>query len=263
MNSRSRSKWALILIISAIAIPAAAEDSAGYSDPPPEVCKFERPKINDKPDLIPKVKRVSDVNLNGTPIPTYSLAIDDPDADSGYTTYTPKVESISVKPKADDAKQFKAYGTPMGTVIVPADWIPREGAIGTNASFHIVFAPDTTGQIYLLVESDGFCAGCSQLDSSMYFGHSVAREEDDPLFTCLKPSFVRTVEINPNQVAYQINADNKNPIDGVAYYSWDDNIQFWNAQISMPKDQHALASKILNQFVIHKKTKARQKEQKH
>lgn len=259
MSSISKLKLTLFLFIFAVTIPAGADEPADDATPHIKVCKFSRPEMAPKNLIAPKLKRVADVTLNGSPIPTYSMAIDDASTDNGYSTYTPNAESISLKPKPKDAKQFKAYGTPMGTIVVPASWTPRDAAVGADASFRIIFAPDTTGQTYLSLTSDGACFGCSKGDADMYFGHATQQEFDDEVLDCLKPSFVHTVTLNPHQVAYSITADKGNPIDGVAYMNNDENVMFYDMQVSLPKYQHALATQILNQFVIPKKTKAHKK----
>lgn len=249
---RGRLIFAFTLALAAVAVVARAADEF---DEKVEVCKFHRPTFEASPTGLPKVKRVEDATVNGVKIPAYSLSTEDASQESGMSTYTPHGKPFAIKLKPEIANQLEAYATPMGTILAPKGWAPVAGAEGADGSFRIAFAPDRTGRAYLSLESTGNCAGCAFLASSMYFGHAVAREEDDPLFTCLKPDFVHAVPLNPDQMAYTIKADAGNPIDGVAYYNTDVNVVFYDVQVSMPASQHAMASVLLNQFVIPKKSK--------
>ncbi len=55
--------------------------------------------------------------------------------------------------------------------------------------------------------------------------------------------------LNAVQRAYAIETGG-NPVDGLAYFSPDDDLMFYAVEISAPAAQHALAQAVLNQFVI-------------
>ncbi len=107
----------------------------------------------------------------------------------------------------------------------------------------------------MYLSSTGACAGCAESDASLYFDTVRESAKGDMFPYCRKPDFVRSVPLGPDQRAYSIKVTDGNPVDGWAYFNQDDNVEYYDVQISAPASQHALASAVLNQFVIPRKSK--------
>ncbi len=229
----------------------AADDEDMGSD-----CTYRRPDFKDR--SIPKFQRAGEVMLaGGLKIPAYSLSMDSGILEEGeLQTYTPgKPNPEAMKLKPEFANQLDAYATPMGMVLVPRGWMPVDASEGADGSFYIYFAPDTSGQTYLSISNTSACVGCAYMSASLYFdeARNLAKENTFPY--CRASRAVHAVPLNPTQKAYRIVVTEGNPVDGLAYFDSNEDEPYYDVRISVPAAQHALASAILNQFVLSKKSK--------
>lgn len=229
---------------------------AALADDFGEACVYHRPHLEEASGAPPKFQRAGEVAVGALKIPAYSLSMEDGGLRSGgVSTYAPGKKGPRVKLKPELASQLEAYATPMGTILVPKGWRPRLAARGADGSFAIFFAPDAGGQSYMSVKNTAACVGCAYSSASWYFENARALARQDGFGYCRSAEGVHSVALNPFQRAYRIATGEGNPVDGLAYFDPGDDLMFYDVQFSAPAAQHALASAVLNQFVIPRRAK--------
>ncbi len=227
----------------------AADDEDLASD-----CSYHRPDFKDR--SVPKFQRAGEVALaGGLKIPAYSLSMPNLLSEGGFQTYTLEKTYPNVKLKPESASQLDVYPTPVGTMLVPRGWTPIDASEGADGSFYIYFAPDTTGQSYLYIHNTAACLGCAYMEASLYFEEARKLAKENTFPYCRASRAVHAVPLNPTQKAYRIDVTDGNPVDGLAYFDSNEDEPYYDVRISVPAAQHALASLILNQFVLSKKSK--------
>jgi hypothetical protein len=249
MNARRPLLLFIAALLSGLAFMARAEDSG-------EACHYRRPKLDAAaPADRPRFKRSGEVELaDGIKVPAYSLSmVSGGMAEGGRSKYTPGKRGPKITIPSEMAGRLEAYATPMGTIVVPKGWTPRRAAEGADGSFLIYFAPDTSGQSYLSVENTAACVGCAYSAASRYFESARKLAKDDGFMYCSSAESVHSVTLNPFQRSYEIKPVDGNPVDGLAYFNPGDDLMFYEVEVSAPGSEHALASAVLNQFVIPKK----------
>jgi hypothetical protein len=254
----SAKRWTVFLFMltglagvpcTALAGDARPADDLGH------LCTFHRPTLKQAPAERPKFNRVADVAVNGARAPAYSLSLTAGGLpEGGFATYRPDAKPLHVKFKTTAGMRFDLYAIPTGTIFVPSGWTPRSGAKGADGSFYIVFAPDVTGKAYLYISNTAACVGCAYSSASEYFESARALAKKDGFAYCRSAEGVHIVALNPVQRAFRIDTDG-NPVDGLAYFNPDDDLMFYEVEVSLPVSQHALATVLLNQFVIHGRSK--------
>jgi Domain of unknown function (DUF4850) len=239
----------LLVFLAGTPLIAHAADEAG------DVYKFHRPSFKISPEDAPKSKRSGDVILaGGLRIPAYSLSMAS-GVQEGLETFSPKVRDLKIRVKPELANQIDAYAYPLGVILVPRGWLPRIAREGADGSVYMLFAPDTNGQTYLSFSHSAACLGCAYSSASLYFeeARKLAKENGFPFYQ--KSNLIRTVTLNNSEKAYSINISSGNPVDGLAYFDADNDYPYYEVEISAPAAQHAIATGILNQFVLSKKSK--------
>ncbi len=243
----------IMLLILLTGMPLAAHAAEDDEDMGSD-CTYHRPDFKER--SIPKFQHAGEVTLaGGLKIPAYSLSMTSGALNEGeLQTYTPKEPYPNIKLKPELASQLDAYATPMGMVLIPRGWKPIDAAENFDGRLYIAFAPDTSGQSYLSIESAGACMGCAYGDASLYFANARKYARENAFSYCRASRAVHSVSLNPTQKAYRIDVTEGNPVNGLAHFNADDQY-FYDVRISVPAAQHALASVILNQFVLSKKSK--------
>jgi hypothetical protein len=251
----SAKRWILFLLWLA-AVPCAAQaGEAAQTEDLGQACTYHRPTFDPASADTPKPMRAGAVTVNGFNIPAYGISLSNPLRASGFATYTPGKRGPKIRLTPEMAGRLEAYATPMGTILVPGGWTPRSGAEGADGSFVIYFTPDAGGESYMSVESTAACVGCAYSSASWYFKSARALARDNGFAYCRSAAGVHSVPLNPVQRAYRIKTAQGNPVDGLAYFNPDDDLMFYEVEISLPAAQHALATAVLNQFVIARKSK--------
>lgn len=251
----STTRWMLLLLSLAGLAGAPCATYAGndgQDDDLGQACAYHRPKLGQTPAERPRFKRVTDVVVNGVGMPAYSLSLSDGGGRAGsFATYRPHAKPVPIKLGPKATTRFDVYATPDGTVLVPRGWAPRVGALGADGSFFVTFAPDASGQTYLSISNTSACVGCAYSSASWYFKRARALAKDNGFAYCRSAKGVSSVRLNPVQRAYRIRIAGGNPVDGLAYFNPDDDLMFYEVEISAPASKHALATAVLNQFVLH------------
>ncbi len=228
----------------------AADDGDLASD----CAAYHRPDFRDR--SIPKFQSAGEVALaGGLKIPAYSLSMANGLLEEGeLRTYTLEKAYPNIKLKPKLASQLDAYPTPVGTILVPRGWVPVDAAEGADGSFYIYFAPNLTGQTYLYIHNTAACLGCAYMDASLYFDEARKLAQENAFPYCRPSRAVHSVSLNPTQKAYRIDVTEGNPVNGLAYFNSNEDEPYYDVRISAPAAQHALASAVLNQFVLPKKS---------
>ncbi len=251
-------RWAFLLLSLAglAGVPCAAQ--AGQTAPGDdlgEACSYHRPKFDQASADSPKYKRAGEVTVSGLKIPAFGVSLSNLLEASGFSAYAPGKQGPRITLTREMADQIEVYATPMGAILVPRGWTPRSGAEGADGSFYVIFAPDATGQTYFSVSNTSACIGCAYSSASWYFENARELAKSNGYPYCRSAEGVHSVPLNRVQRAYRIDTAGANPVDGLAYFNPDDDFMFYEAEISAPASQHALASAVLNQFVIPGNTK--------
>lgn len=238
----------LFFVLSVQVLAANATDEG-------EVYLFHRPTHKNFTNETPKSVRSGDVVLvGGLKVPVYSLTMVSGGQD-GLETFAPKTRNLSVKINPELANQLEAYAYPMGIILVPKNWSARSASVGADGSVYMIFAPDTSGQTYLSFSHAGACVGCAYMAGSLYFeeARNLAKKLGFPFYQ--ESEIVRTVKLNQTENGYSIKITEGNPVDGLVSFDIADDYHFFDVQISAPADQHAMATAILNQFILPNKDK--------
>lgn len=242
-------RFLFLPLLAATSLVAHAEDAG-------ETYTFHRPSFTSAPGDLPKAQRSGDVALaDGSKVAAYSLTMGSGIAEQGFETFAPEGRKLDADIKPGLAAQLDAYAYPLGIILVPKGWAPRSAGAGADGSVALVFAPDNSGQSYLSFSHTGACVGCAYSEASPYFAgaRKLAKENDFMFYR--ESNAIQTVPLNPWQMAYSVKAPGGNPVDGLAFFDADGDIGFYDVQISIPAAQHALATALLNQFVLPKKRK--------
>lgn len=255
----SAKRWAFLVLslggLTGLSGAAQAGDS-GQAEDLGQACAYHRPRLTQTPADRPQFKRVTDVIINGVRMPAYSLSLTDGGRRAGaFATYQPDAKFISIRLKPKSAASFVVFAMPWGTILVPRGWKPRVGALGADGSYYIIFAPDASNRSYLSISNTSACVGCAYSSASWYFRRARALARKNGYAYCRSTKGIHSVRINRVQRAYRIKTAVGNPVDGLAYFNPDDDLMFYEVEISAPASKHALASAVLNQFVVPGRSK--------
>jgi len=232
-----------VTLVGCVAVANAEEADYVYS--------FHRPNLDIASEKVPKAIPAGFLELAGdVKIPVYSLVMSSGRTESGPETFEPKSSKLDLTIKPEVAAQLDAYAYNQGIILVPRNWKVRSGGIGFDGSMYLLFAPDKSGQIYLLYSSSGACYGCALTSASLYFKEAKKMAKEDEFGTYRHSSAIQMVTLNKFEKAYSVKVKNGNPVDGIAYFDSADDFPFFDVQISAPLELHYLATAVLNQFKL-------------
>ena len=211
---------------------------------------FHRPDFKDKSLDKPIVTAAGEIELRGgIKVPVFSLAMDSGRVE-GKEIFQPRVKRLDIDIKPEIAGRLYAYAYPTGIILVPKNWQAWSAAVGADGSMVLLFAPDASGQNYLLYSSTGACIGCAFSVGSLYFDEAKKLATESEFTTYRRPSTLRMVRLSEFEKAYNFSSQNGNPVDGLAYFNPGDDFPFFDAQVSLDKGDHDLTTVILNQFRV-------------
>lgn len=209
---------------------------------------FHRPDFKvDRQDK-PIAKPAGEIELkDGVKVPVFSLAMVNGASDD-KEVFRPRVKKLDLAVKPELASRLVAYASPMGIILVPKNWQAWSAAIGVDGSASLLFAPDASGQNFLSYDNSGACVGCALSAASLYFDEAKKRAQQDDFATYRRPPALKMVKLNQFIKAYNIAVSSGNPVDGLAYFNHESDYEFFDARVSLGKDNHDLATVLLNQF---------------
>lgn len=222
--------------------------SAGSAMADESAYVFHRPDFKGDPQDKPVAKPAGEIELkDGIKIPVFSLAMVS-GRDEGKAVFRPQVKKLGLAVKPELASRLIAYAYPMGIILAPKGWQAWAAGDGADGSASLLFAPDASGQNYLTYYNAGACVGCALSAASLYFDDAKKQARKDEFEYYRRPATLKMVNLNPFVKAYNIGVASGNPVDGLAYYNANDDFEFFDVRVSLDKDNHDLATVILNQF---------------
>ena len=199
---------------------------------------------------LPKPKLLGKATLtNGVQLPAYQVFFSSGGSDEPYETVAP--DSLNIDKKLDKtlSHQFVVYFFDDVWFLIPKNWHFVYAATGANGDSLIYFAPPKGQNGHFSAWSNnGGCYGCALSAASYYF-----KEADDlnqqnydasPQYHKTIPP-IKSVAIRPHVQAWRTTV-NGQVIDGVAYFTEQNEADARVVQVSLPKAQNKLATPILN-----------------
>lgn len=209
---------------------------------------FHRPDFKvDRQDK-PIAKPAGEIELkDGVKVPIFSLAMVSGSSDD-KEVFRPQAKKLDLAVKPELASRLVAYAYPMGIILVPKGWQAWAAGVGADGSASLLFAPDASGQNFLTYYDSGACVGCALSAASLYFDEAKKQAQKEDFATYRRPPALKMVKLNPFVKAYNIAVTSGNPVDGLAYFNANSDDEFFDARVSLDKDNHDLATVLLNQF---------------
>lgn len=199
-----------------------------------------------------KVTPLNNLVIDGTTmVPSYVVSVEDVTSDSSalMTPNLPgKDRQLQGKIPPAVANRVALYWTFDGWFLVPRDWRLARAQVGVDNSSVYEFQPpnDDSGMIAVR-DSGGACVGCALSLASPFFPE--AKRESERLYGAMDTGIaapIRMVELGKHTVAYSRRDDEGQDSDGIAYYTADGGYEAFTYEVSLPPDEHVLATAILD-----------------
>lgn len=220
-----------------------------------ETYEFVRPDLKQATaEERPKFENVGELLFNnGLSIPAYSLTLTSGFSESGWATTEAEDLTINESIQPELSATLAAYRQPHGWIVVPKEWRPIMGEWGANGSVSLMFAPNEKSESYLTYFDAGSSVGLVESAASVFFekGRMAAQKNEFPYYTKTNVK-LKMVALNSTQRSYSYQLDEGYKVNGLATYDDTEDERYTNVTVSLPSKDHALATELLNWYVIKK-----------
>ncbi len=215
---------------------------------------------------LPKTTAIPTPTPKATVTPTatvsVTLTVNQLPTEYGIPTTESYPNSVTITVPLGYANRIAAYGV-AGTVVVgPAGWTGTTGMVGADGSAGFTLYPTgsssgagpSAGDPQMVFQYDGGCAGCSWTDASAYFPDVAQAIGGQSLPSASPPPGFSSDALGTGLIAYSFS----DPLpgfqtNGVAFTNLpgasNGSPIFENLTLTLPTDEHSLATMILNEFV--------------